>query len=105
MSTTPEGFTGRIILVAEWEAKPDKVSELEKALLTIKARADSDAEPGCFTYRLNKFGHKFVLYEEYENQAAVQLHMSSDTFQALTKVFPDVAVGTPKILYYEECKL
>ncbi|KZV96942.1 hypothetical protein EXIGLDRAFT_732016 [Exidia glandulosa HHB12029] len=104
MSATTEGFTGRIILVAELEAKPDKVSELEKVLLAIKASADSDAEPGCLTYRVSKFGTKFVIFEEYENQAAVQLHMGADTFKALVNAIPDTAVGGPKLQYYEECK-
>ncbi|KZV96946.1 hypothetical protein EXIGLDRAFT_396612 [Exidia glandulosa HHB12029] len=73
------------LIPGQVEAKPDKVAELEKALLAIKASADSDAEPGCYTYRVNKFGTKFVVYEEYENQAAIQLHGGTDAYKAATK--------------------
>ncbi|KZV96947.1 hypothetical protein EXIGLDRAFT_732020 [Exidia glandulosa HHB12029] len=104
MSATPEGFSGRIILVAELEAKPDKVAEVEDALSKIKASADSDAEPGCYTFRASKFGTKFVVYEEYENAAAIQAHSNTDAFKGASKVLAEAASAPPKLGFYEELK-
>lgn len=105
MAETLQNITGRIILVAHLEAKPDKIADVETALLAIKANADSDAEPGCFTYRVSKFGHQFVVFEEYENAEAVKTHVASEPYRTFGNVRDDKLAFPTKIRFYEESKL
>ncbi|EJD55410.1 hypothetical protein AURDEDRAFT_155647 [Auricularia subglabra TFB-10046 SS5] len=103
MAETADKIAGKVILVAEIEAKPDKVEELHHLLLDIKQHATSEtSEPDCLTYRVSKYNTKFVVFEEYRNQGAIKHHFDSHVFQTLGKKLPDIVAAPPKLTYYEE---
>ncbi|KZT38564.1 hypothetical protein SISSUDRAFT_1119570 [Sistotremastrum suecicum HHB10207 ss-3] len=72
MSTNPVNIAGRIISVAQAEVLPGKETEVVKHLEAIRAAALSEAEPGCYTYRVMRYGTRFLVFEEYENLEALK---------------------------------
>lgn len=103
MAETADKIAGKIILLAEIEAKPDKIDEVQRLLLDVKQHAVSEtSEPDCLTYRVSKYGTKFVVFEEYRNLGAIKHHFDSHVFQTLAKNFPEIVAAPPKLTYYEE---
>ncbi|KLO20585.1 hypothetical protein SCHPADRAFT_897855 [Schizopora paradoxa] len=100
MSAEASVFSGPIILNAILKGKPGKGDEIAKLLSAIRANANSNAEPGCSTFRTARHGDNFVVFEKYDDQKAVQFHFESKYFKAL--VAADVLDGPPSLLYYEE---
>ncbi|KAL5495918.1 hypothetical protein ACEPAI_1382 [Sanghuangporus weigelae] len=47
------------------EAQPGKADELAQWLANLKARADSDQEPGTVQYNMVRFDESFAVFEEY----------------------------------------
>ncbi|KAG8702113.1 hypothetical protein FRC08_003691, partial [Ceratobasidium sp. 394] len=83
MSSSFDHFKGRIILhvmITVQEGQADKAQNLLKG---IQEHALSDKEPGCFTYRIVRSGNEFIVFEEYENAAAIKLHNESPPLKAL----------------------
>ncbi|WFD21081.1 hypothetical protein MCAP1_003338 [Malassezia caprae] len=77
---------GPFILVANIVAKGASEAEtLQSMLLTVTKKANT-AEEGTKTYRLARDVNeplKFVVYEEYADEAAFEAHKASPEFQAL----------------------
>ncbi|KDN49119.1 hypothetical protein RSAG8_02472, partial [Rhizoctonia solani AG-8 WAC10335] len=99
MASTADKFTGRIIITAKGQG--DRV---EAQLKVIQEYALSDKDPGCFTFRVCRSDNEFFVFEEYENQAAIQAHLDADVFKAFSA---EVAKGTfivggPRAIFYEE---
>jgi (4S)-4-hydroxy-5-phosphonooxypentane-2,3-dione isomerase len=73
-----------IVLVADYyaqEGKDDEVAEILKKMVTY---CNSDEEPGCLLYVVNRSiedPRKFLLYEQYTDEAAVEEHRSTAMFQ------------------------
>jgi len=100
MSADFTNLSGPIILHAILKGKPGKGDKIAKLLTGIHGNANSNAEPGCSTFRTARHGDNFVVFEKYDDQKAVLHHFESDSFKAL--IAADVLDGTPSLLYYEE---
>ena len=46
------------------QAKPGKGDEVAQILANLKARADSDVEPGTLMYEIVRFGDEFAVWEK-----------------------------------------
>lgn len=73
-----------IVLIAQHvaqEGHDDKVAEL---LREMSAYCNSDAEPGCAMYIVNRGTENprhFLIYEQYIDQAALAAHAETTMFQ------------------------
>jgi quinol monooxygenase YgiN len=73
-----------VVLAVTWIAKQDKESEV--AELFRKLQADSRKEPGCRFYQVHTHRNdprRFFIYEQYDDDAALQAHRDSRHFQEL----------------------
>jgi len=73
-----------VVLAVTWIAKQDKESEV--ADLFRKLQADSRKEPGCRLYQVHTHRNdprRFFIYEQYDDDAALQAHRDSRHFQEL----------------------
>lgn len=105
MSSSFEHFTGKIITHALFTAEEGHADELAKALKGIQEYALSDKEPGCLTYRVNRSGDQFFVFEEYVNAAAILEHRTTPPYLALgalVKSNPLVVPGSRNVTFYEE---
>ena len=76
-----------IILAVTWRAKPNHEADAERILRTLTEA--SRKEPGCLMYQVHR--HKsevgrFFIYEQYQDEAALQAHRDSPHFQKWAKV-------------------
>lgn len=79
------------VVVAQWLAKEGKDKEIAEVLKT--AVMNSRAEPGCVLFMANRSienPRKFVLYEQFKDEAAFQAHVATDSFKenVLGKIVP-----------------
>lgn len=73
-----------IVLVANYYTQEGKDNEVAEVLKKMVAYCNSDQEPGCLQYVVNRSiedPRKFLLYEQYEDQAAVDAHRETDMFK------------------------
>ena len=73
-----------IVLVADYYTQEGKDDEVADVLKKMVAYCNSDEEPGCLLYVVNRSiedPRKFLLYEQYVDEAAVEAHRSTDMFQ------------------------
>ncbi|KAG8860489.1 hypothetical protein FRB96_003743 [Tulasnella sp. 330] len=92
----------RIILNANLEAKTDEgADDLQRLLLEIKKNTEV-AEPGCVAFRVTRFERLFMIFEEYENGAAVNFHFESKAFKTLIERGQVIFAKPPSIVYYKE---
>lgn len=71
-----------VTLVAHWEAEADQGDLVAGLLLALSAR--TRAEPGCITYEPHRDRdnpQRFVLYEQYEDEDALEAHRDSPHFR------------------------
>ncbi|CAE7233877.1 unnamed protein product [Rhizoctonia solani] len=125
MADSFEHFTGKVIVHALFTAEDGHADELAKALKSVQEYALSDKEPGksaltieawveililyasigCLTYRVNRSGNQFLIFEEYANAAAITEHRTTPPYVAigeLSKSKPLVVPGSRKVTFYEE---
>ena len=57
--------------VSQIEALPGKADELAQHLANLKARADSDLEPGTLQYNIVRYGDKIAVFEVYKDLEAM----------------------------------
>lgn len=79
------------VVVAQYYAKEGKEEEI--ASILEKMIPLSRAEPGCALYTVNRSlddPRKFLMYEQYHDQAGYAAHMDTDAFKEniLGKVVP-----------------
>ena len=79
------------VVVAQWLAKDGKDDEIAAVLKT--AVMNSRAEPGCVLFMANRSTEnprKFVLYEQFRDEAAFQAHLATDSFKenVLGRIIP-----------------
>jgi quinol monooxygenase YgiN len=73
-----------IVLIAQHfaqEGKDDKVAEL---LRQMSAYCNSNAEPGCLLYIVNRSSENprhFLIYEQYADEAALAAHAETPMFR------------------------
>ena len=71
-----------LVVIAEYRTKPGKGDEVAAVLALHGSR--SAAEPGCRAFTANRSQEdrdRFVLYEQYDDEAAFQAHRGSPHFQ------------------------
>jgi quinol monooxygenase YgiN len=70
-----------VFIVATYTTKPDTADDVRQHLEQMLA--PTRAEPGCHAYevfRSRDDGNVFVLFEEYEDETAIEAHRSSPHF-------------------------
>jgi (4S)-4-hydroxy-5-phosphonooxypentane-2,3-dione isomerase len=73
-----------VVLAVTWIAKAGY--ETEVAELFRKLQAESRKEPGCRLYQVHTHRNdprRFFIYEQYDDDAALQAHRDSRHFQEL----------------------
>ncbi|MCX5816528.1 MAG: putative quinol monooxygenase [Proteobacteria bacterium] len=92
-----------IVINAILQAKSGKEPELENMLKAMVPHVQ--AEQGALAYVLHrapKNPGKFLFYEKYRDQAAVDYHMSTPYLQQLFKKFDDLLAEAPIVEIFEE---
>ena len=92
-------------VVASIRARPDKINELHSLLSSLVEPTCS--EKGCICYELlqnQKDPTDFVFVEEWENDAALDAHLSSEHLQAALRQFPELVAEEPDIRRYRKVK-
>ncbi|KAL5518342.1 hypothetical protein ACEPAH_24 [Sanghuangporus vaninii] len=85
MASKLQDIKGPIAITGRFEAQPGKADELAQWAANLKARADSDQEPGTVQYNIVRFGESFFVFEEYTGLEALVAHSSSPLFQEFSK--------------------
>lgn len=73
-----------VVLLASYRSVPGRGDEVATALRDMLAA--TRAEPGCVLYLVNRSKDDpdhFVLYEQYEDEAALDAHRESAHFQGI----------------------
>jgi len=101
MSSSPSQFSGPIVVVVKMKTKPDTANRIAEALAEIHKFANSDAEPGCLSYRLGRSGDDFLVFHKYINQDAIKQHTETEVHKNFVKVATEVIIED-SVHYYEE---
>ena len=75
-----------IVLMVTYVAKEGREADLEARLREMTGHTRQ--EPGCLTYvahRSQRESRKFVLYEQYMDQASFDSHRASDYFKRIVQ--------------------
>ena len=82
-----------VVLAVTWMAKAGK--EAEVAGLFAKLSEESRKEPGCSMYQVHRHRtepRRFFIYEQYKDDAAMEVHRTSPYFlQYAKKELPKIA--------------
>ena len=73
-----------IVLVAQHFALEGKADEVAELLREMAAFCNSDQEPGCVMYIVNRSTENprhFLIYEQYVDQTALTAHAETAKFQ------------------------
>ena len=73
-----------IVLIAQHIAQEGKDDEVAALLRQMSVYCNSDAEPGCITYIVNRNTENprhFLIYEQYVDQAALAAHAETPMFK------------------------
>jgi (4S)-4-hydroxy-5-phosphonooxypentane-2,3-dione isomerase len=73
-----------IVLMADYYTQEGKDDEVAAVLREMAAFCNSDQEPGCAMYIVNRAvddPRHFLLYEQYVDQAALEAHTQTPLFQ------------------------
>ena len=90
------------IISAQVFIKPDKVDAFIAATKSLIEK--SRAEEGCISYSLYQDPQdktKFLFFEEWKNQAAVDFHFSTEHFQKFGEVLNECASAPAIITIYD----
>jgi quinol monooxygenase YgiN len=71
-----------VVVIAQYRTRAGKGDEVASVLALH--RAATVAEPGCRAFVVNRSqddGDRFVLYEQYDDEAAFEAHRASPHFQ------------------------
>ncbi len=86
--------SNEVVLIAEAAALPGKRDELRRAFDELVPRALG--EPGVSTFRLHEDrdqSGRFMLYERYRDQDAVNIHFETGHFAAIVRALAEFAEG------------
>jgi quinol monooxygenase YgiN len=92
-----------ITVVATFQARPGKETELRKALIGLVAPTRKEA--GCINYDLHvrpEDPAKFLFHENWTSQAHLDAHLQSAHIKALLPRVGELAVGLPEIQIWEK---
>ena len=91
-----------LIVVANMKAQVGKESEMEKALLDMIPKVESEEGTlGYSLHRMKKVPQKFLMYEKYRDKEALNIHSSSPHFAELFGKIAPLLDGDPVIEVYE----
>jgi len=91
-----------IVVSAVFQAKPGCEAELESALRAMIAPVGK--ESGALDYAVHRAQNdagRFFFYEQYKDQAAVDLHMATPYLKALLDKVPALCASAPVVEFYE----
>ena len=97
MSTKP------ITVVATFQAKPGRATDLKKALHSLIAPTHQEA--GCLNYDLHQLPEepeKFLFYENWTSKAHLDAHLKNTHIQVLLPRMDELCVGMPEIKIWEK---
>jgi quinol monooxygenase YgiN len=90
-----------VVLAVTWIAKNGR--EAEVANIFTKLTAASRTEPGCLMYVVHRHkteGRRFFIYEQYQDDAALEAHRAAPHFQQYArKDLPKIADRVEGNLY------
>jgi quinol monooxygenase YgiN len=92
-----------MIVVAKLKAKSGEEAKMEEALRDMVGKVAQ--EKGTLTYTLHrsqKDPSVFLLYEEYQDGAALKAHSSTPYFKELFGALQSLLDGAPEIEMYDE---
>ena len=90
-------------VVATFQAKPGKGSELKKALISLVAPTRKEA--GCINYDLHVSSEdpaKFLFHENWTRKANLDTHLQSAHIKALLPRVDELCVAFPEIKIWEK---
>jgi quinol monooxygenase YgiN len=90
-----------LALIVEFRIKPSHVADFERAMLE-NARASRETEPGCRQFDVCRDPDDacaFVLYELYDDEAAIDCHTKTAHYRKVNEVIAGW-VETKKLLRY-----
>ena len=73
-----------LVVVAEYYTQEGKDNEVADVLREMSAYCNSDEEPGCALYLVNRSledPRRFLLYEQYYDQPAFEAHTETEMFK------------------------
>ena len=73
-----------IVLIAQHFAREGNEEAVAAALSEMSAYCNSDAEPGCLMYIVNRSTENprhFLIYEQYADEAALAAHAETPMFK------------------------
>ncbi|MEI6193188.1 MAG: putative quinol monooxygenase [Verrucomicrobiota bacterium] len=91
-----------ITVVATFQARPGKESELKSALVSLVA--PTRQEPGCINYDLHILPEdpaKFLFHENWTSKAHLDTHLRSAHIKALLPRVDELCVALPEIKIWE----
>ena len=88
------------VVSAKWRAKPGKEQRLEEIIRELAE--PSRAEPGNLFYQAHRSPDNprlFYLYEQYDDQAALDAHRAAPHFEQYAKggLFPIIESRSPEL--------
>jgi len=92
-----------ITVVATFEARPGKESELKQVLLGLVA--PTHKEQGCINYDLHVSADspgKFLFYENWTSKDLLDAHLSAPHIKALLPRVDELCVAFPEIKIWEK---
>jgi len=92
-----------ITVVATFQARPGKESELRNALVGLLA--PTRKEIGCLNYDLHQLPEdstKFLFYENWTTKAALDAHLQSEHVKAMLPRLEELCVAFPEIKVWEK---
>ncbi len=92
-----------IVLTAAFKAKTGKEAELEQVLRAMIPNVQNEA--GTVKYILNRSTAnqgKFLFYEMYKDDAALEIHNATPYFQELLRNIDGLISEQPQIDFYED---
>ena len=92
-----------ITVVATFEARPGKESELKKVLLGLIAPTRKEA--GCLNYDLHASPEnpaRFLFHENWTSKEHLDQHLKSPQIQALLPQVDELCVAFPEIKIWEK---
>ena len=90
------------IISAQVIVEPEKVDDF--VAFSVDLIEKSRAEEGCISYSLYQDPQdrtRFLFFEEWKNQAAVDFHFATEHFKAFGEKIGDFALSSPVITIYD----
>jgi len=91
-----------IHMTATFTPAPGKEAQLEDVLRTLVR--ETAREPGALEYMLHRTRQtppRFVFYERFADQAALDSHMAEPFFQEAKALFPELLAAPPEAVFFD----